>query len=256
MYTSFFFGQGNVLFYTVFSNIFSVNGESETFFEQRFEILFDKNDKICYNIKIQTIFCLYFFVLIFFYLLYQAPLCGVRLEHGASLTSKSIQSVGADVSMPAEQTPSSAVKHGWPRKTPTKTRRRIKNTVPYRPEFCARLLAFFDVPPFKITEVQKKDGSVSLVETASELPTFAAFARILGVTQSTLLAWEEEHAEFAEAAKKARDLQGDILIQNSLRGNYSSSFAVFTAKNILGWSDGKDEVKTPQAPLVVRWEKE
>ena len=101
-----------------------------------------------------------------------------------------------------------------------------------------------------------RDGSITLLETASELPTFAAFARSLGVTQSTLMAWEEKHADFAEAAKKARDLQGDILIQNSLRGNYSASFAVFTAKNILGWSDGKDEPKQPSRPLVVRWEKE
>ena len=142
------------------------------------------------------------------------------------------------------------------RKTPAKTRRTAKTGPEYRPEFCARLLAFFDVPPFKVTEVQKKDGSISLLETASELPTFAAFARSLGVTQSTLMAWEEKHADFAEAAKKARDLQGDILIQNSLRGNYSASFAVFTAKNILGWSDGKDEPKQPPRPLVVRWEKE
>lgn len=124
----------------------------------------------------------------------------------------------------------------------------------YRPEYCARLLAFFDVPPFKVTEVLKKDGSVSLVETASELPTFAAFARSLGVTQSRLMAWEKAHPAFAEAAKKARDLQGDILIQNSLRGNYSSSFAVFTAKNILGWSDGKEESKKADGPLLVRWE--
>ena len=142
------------------------------------------------------------------------------------------------------------------RKTPAKTRRTAKTGPEYRPEFCARLLAFFDVPPFKVTEVQKKDGSITLLETASELPTFAAFARSLGVTQSTLMAWEAKHADFAEAAKKARDLQGDILIQNSLRGNYSASFAVFTAKNILGWSDGKDEPKQPPRPLVVRWEKE
>ena len=46
------------------------------------------------------------------------------------------------------------------------------------------------------------------------------------------------------------------LYKNSLRGNYSASFAVFTAKNILGWSDGKDEPKQPPRPLVVRWEKE
>ncbi|MBO7238550.1 MAG: hypothetical protein J6U96_04630 [Elusimicrobiaceae bacterium] len=124
----------------------------------------------------------------------------------------------------------------------------------YQPEFAARLLAFFDVPPFRVTEVQKKDGSIALVETASELPTFAAFARSLGVTQAQLMKWEETHADFAEAAKKARDLQGDILIQNSLRGNYSASFAVFTAKNILGWTDGKDGPAAPQT-IVVRWEK-
>ncbi|MBR3899405.1 MAG: hypothetical protein IKJ44_03945, partial [Elusimicrobiaceae bacterium] len=132
----------------------------------------------------------------------------------------------------------------------------IKTTLQaYRAEYARQLLAFFDVPAFKITEVMKKDGSVTLLETAAELPTFAAFARSLGVTQEQLLRWEEENADFAFAAQKARDLQGDILIQNSLRGNYSSSFAVFTAKNILGWSDGKDELKKTSAPLIIQWEK-
>ncbi len=137
-----------------------------------------------------------------------------------------------------------------------KTDLKTAGRVAYRPEFCQRLLAFFDVPPFKVTEVQKKDGSISFVESASELPTFAAFARTLGVTQSILQDWQEAHPAFAEAAKKARDLQGDILIQNSLRGNYSASFAVFTAKNLLGWTDGKDDAKKPLGTVVVRWEKE
>lgn len=127
--------------------------------------------------------------------------------------------------------------------------------VVYQSDYCAQLLAFFDVTPFKITEVMKKDGSVSLVETAAELPTFAAFARGLGVTQQLLLEWEKEHPEFAQAAQKARDLQCNILIQNSLRGNYSASFAAFTAKNILGWSDGKQDPAEAAQPLVVRWEK-
>ncbi len=145
-------------------------------------------------------------------------------------------------------------------KTTKRTKNASKRTkksvagLAYQPEFAARLLAFFDIPPFRVTEVQKKDGSVTLLETASELPTFAAFARSLGVTQAQLMAWENQHADFAEAAKKARDLQGDILIQNSLRGNYSASFAVFTAKNILGWSDGKEAPALPQT-IVVRWEK-
>lgn len=123
----------------------------------------------------------------------------------------------------------------------------------YRAEFCARLLSFFDVPAFRVTEVAKRDGSVSLVETAAELPTFASFAKSLGTTCAVLAAWEKKHPAFREAAQKARDLQGNILIQNSLRGNYSASFAVFTAKNLLGWKDGKEDASS-SAPLVVRWE--
>jgi hypothetical protein len=127
-----------------------------------------------------------------------------------------------------------------------------KNTLKYVPDFCAQLLAFFDVPAFSVTEVQKKDGSVSLLETAAELPTFAAFAKKLGTTCAVLKEWEQKHPAFAEAAQKARDLQGNILIQNSLRGNYAASFAMFTAKNLLGWNDGKESSLPPA--IVVRWE--
>lgn len=142
---------------------------------------------------------------------------------------------------------------------PAKTRSRAAKSdgkpLRYQPEFCTRLLAFFDVAPFTVTEVPKRDGSVTLVETAAELPTFAAFAKLLGTTCDALESWEQKHPAFREAARKARDLQGNILIQNSLRGNYSASFAVFTAKNLLGWKDGKEDGSSG-APLVVRWESE
>ncbi len=128
-----------------------------------------------------------------------------------------------------------------------------KNPSRYRPQYCEALIQFFDVKPFSTTEVIKKDGSVSVVETASLLPTFAAFAHTLGVTCATLLEWEKVHPAFAQAAQRARDLQGNILIQNGLRGNYSSSFVVFTAKNLLGWKEGKEDIPAG-GPLVVRWE--
>ena len=138
------------------------------------------------------------------------------------------------------------------KKAPASTAEKITH-LRYQPEFCERLLSFFDVPAFHVTEVTKRDGSVSLVETAAELPTFAAFAKQLGTTCEVLKSWEKAHPAFHEAAQKARDLQGNILIQNSLRGNYSSSFAVFTAKNLLGWKDGKDEnVSAPS--ITVSWE--
>ena len=130
---------------------------------------------------------------------------------------------------------------------------RKRPALKYQPEFCERLLLFFDVPAFHVTEVTKRDGSISLVETAAELPTFAAFAKQLGTTCEVLSSWENKHPAFKEAAQKARDLQSNILIQNSLRGNYSASFAVFTAKNLLGWKDGKEPPETPGV-LVVKWE--
>ena len=138
--------------------------------------------------------------------------------------------------------------------SPRKKRNSKNNSFSYQSRYVQELLAFFDISAFTVTEVMKKDGSVALIETAAELPTFAAFARKLGVTQEVLTDWERQYPEFAQAAQKARDLQGNILIQNSLRGNYSSSFAVFTAKNLLGWHDGKEEGKKQPSTLVVHWE--
>ena len=128
-----------------------------------------------------------------------------------------------------------------------------KTSLRYQPEFCDKLLTFFDIPPFHITEVTKKDGSVTLIETAAELPTFAAFAKQIGTTCEVLKGWESKHTAFREAAQKARDLQSNILIQNSLRGNYSASFAMFTAKNLLGWKDGKEDA-VMSGPISIRWE--
>ncbi len=129
-------------------------------------------------------------------------------------------------------------------------------TIKYQPAFCGQLLAFFDRAAFRVTEVQKKDGSITLLETAAELPTFAAFAKQIGVTCAQLRAWEKKYPTFKYACEQARDRQANILLQNSLRGNYSSSFAVFTAKNILGWKDNKSAAAEAPGPVVVKWQEE
>ena len=128
----------------------------------------------------------------------------------------------------------------------------MRSKVKYQPDFCEQLLAFFDGRAFIITEVQKRDGSISTVETACELPTFAAFAKKINVTCAQLRAWEEKYPAFRYACEQARDRQKDILIQNSLRGNYASSFAVFTAKNLLGWKDEKEAVEAT-GPVMIEW---
>lgn len=128
--------------------------------------------------------------------------------------------------------------------------------VQYNPAFCEELISFFDRAAFSVTEVQKKDGSIAFLETAAELPTFAAFAKKIGVTCAKLRAWEEKYPAFKYACEQARDRQGNILLQNSLRGNYAASFAVFTAKNLLGWNDGKAAPSAPAGPVVVEWQEE
>lgn len=128
----------------------------------------------------------------------------------------------------------------------------MRNKTKYQPDFCDELLAFFNGAAFTVTEVQKRDGSVSLLETACELPTFAAFAKKINVTCAQLREWENKYPAFKYACEQARDRQKNILIQNSLRGNYASSFAVFTAKNLLGWKDGKEEAE-PMGPVTIEW---
>lgn len=125
--------------------------------------------------------------------------------------------------------------------------------IKYQPSFCEDILEFFNGSSFTVTEVQKRDGSISLLETACELPTFAAFAKKIGVTCMELRAWEEKYPAFQYACEQARDRQANILIQNSLRGNYAASFAMFTAKNLLGWKDGKDVTQVSD-PISISWE--
>lgn len=129
----------------------------------------------------------------------------------------------------------------------------MRHKIKYQPIFCEDLLKFFDTAAFTVSEVQKRDGSISLIETACELPTFAAFAKKIGVTCAQLRAWEEKHPAFKHACEQARDQQGNILIQNSLRGNYAASFAMFTAKNLLGWRDNKD-IGDGGGQVVIGWE--
>ena len=128
----------------------------------------------------------------------------------------------------------------------------MRSKTKYQPSFCDELLSFFNGAAFTITEIQKRDGSISTIETASELPTFAAFAKRINVTCAQLRAWEEKYPAFKYACEQARDRQGNILIQNSLRGNYASSFAVFAAKNLLGWKDGRDSAEVT-GPMTIQW---
>lgn len=78
-----------------------------------------------------------------------------------------------------------------------------------------------------------------------EFPTLAGFAAHINVTRETLHDWataknpdgSHRHSDFSYAYKKAKELQEANLVKGALTGAYNPTFAIFTAKNVLGWRD-------------------
>ena len=127
----------------------------------------------------------------------------------------------------------------------TKLGRRTK----YDPKYCKEIIKFFNIEPHFETPcvTTYKNGAtkeeVKLIP--SDLPLFSTFANSLEVDRDTVREWAKakdkdkklKHPEFSFAYKRAKECQRRILITNGLQGLYSTAFAIFTAKNIIGWRD-------------------
>jgi hypothetical protein len=129
----------------------------------------------------------------------------------------------------------------------------------YRPEYVGQLIEYFSAPPYKqlIKKITEKDddGKTTIKEVPmfhenglpileiSDFPTLAGFAISIGVHRDTLQEWAKNFAEFSDAYKKAKDYQENYLAVNGNRSLLPPAFAIFTAKNVLGWRDKQpDEV--------------
>ena len=102
----------------------------------------------------------------------------------------------------------------------------------YRPEYADRLKEYFSTRPVT-TEIIDGDR----VEVKNPFPTLARYATDIGVHRETLLEWASKHPEFSDAYKAAKALQEANLVEGAMCGAYSQAFAIFTAKNVLGWRD-------------------
>lgn len=108
-------------------------------------------------------------------------------------------------------------------------RRGVGRPTKYDPAYAERMREYFDVP------VRDAEGN------ASDFPTYAGFARSIGVGYSTLFAWAQEHAEFREAWEAVKAVQEDLLLKHGLKGDYNSRFATFITTNLF-----KDRYKDKQ----------
>lgn len=118
----------------------------------------------------------------------------------------------------------------------------------YTPAMCASIVKFFDIEP-----VIHKDVTVTLpgggtmektISEAVDMPFLTDWCHSVGITRETMNQWVVKYPEFAAAHQRAKELQEKILVTNGLQDRYNCSFAIFTAKNILGWRDKQDHELT------------
>ena len=125
-------------------------------------------------------------------------------------------------------------------------KKKVGRPTKYDQKYCRELIKFFSVNATRVVEDIRKlsvdggDSGIIQRRVANEMPTFAKFARKIGVNQDTLHEWKKKHKEFSESYKQAKELQEEFLINIGLSGVTSASFVIFAMKNICGWRDEKD----------------
>lgn len=111
----------------------------------------------------------------------------------------------------------------------------------YKPEYCQQLIDYMTQEGEVVCKAVVVDKEV-VDHKLGALPNFfEGFAAQIGVTTGTLAVWREQHPEFLEAYKKAKDIQLDKMLKGSIGGVYNSAGAIFALKNMFGWRD-KQEV--------------
>ena len=130
----------------------------------------------------------------------------------------------------------------------------------YRDEFAEQLIEFFKQPPTREVVVKDAKGNETTQILPGFFPTLARFATNIGVCRDTLHDWSVaknldgslKHPRFSDAYKIAKSLQEANLVEGTITGAYNSTFAIFTAKNVLGWRDKVEQEITGKdgAPLA------
>jgi hypothetical protein len=112
----------------------------------------------------------------------------------------------------------------------------------YKPEYCEDIIEYFSVVPYeeKTKTIVPKNGEPYdiLVDEASDFPSYEGFAAKIEVHRETLLNWCEEHPKFFDAYKRCKALQRNWSLVNGHKGTCNTTFAIFAAKNLYGYTNG------------------
>ena len=79
-------------------------------------------------------------------------------------------------------------------------------------------------------------------------PSFSRFADFLGVSRYSVYYALDKYPK-AEAA--CRRLLADMLVENAMLGTYRDAVAIFTLKNVAGWTDKRETTNTNRGPKTI-----
>lgn len=142
-----------------------------------------------------------------------------------------------------------------------KAKKQSRRKYPYHPKYIQLIREHFNVEAGEwVTVTNAKTGEKELKFRAVDLPMYQTFARSIGVPSRIVREWATEkdeegnlvNPEFAEVYDEVKDHQTRILVHNGLHDAYKTAFAIFTAKNILGWRDAYSHniAGIPNAPPI------
>lgn len=132
----------------------------------------------------------------------------------------------------------------------------------YDPSFCEEIILYFSVKPYFKKAKAVHDEYGEEIESneqgkveVSDFPNFAGFAAQIGVHRETLLNWCDQHPDFFDAYKRAKELQENWLVVNGMAGNINTAFGIFIAKNVTDMRDNKEltiQGGDPKKPITVQ----
>lgn len=94
--------------------------------------------------------------------------------------------------------------------------KKVGRPTKYNPKFCDEMVPWF------LNKVEK-----------GEFPFLSKFARdIMNVCCDTAIEYTKIYPDFSEVYKKAKDIQKEFLITQTLNGKYNPTFAIFVATNL------------------------
>lgn len=90
----------------------------------------------------------------------------------------------------------------------------------YRPEYCLRILEYFDVKPYE----RLKDKHGNDTDLPPDPPSIEGFADRIGVEKKTLYNWSKKHPDFLHCLKLVKQKERVFIRYAGLAGIYDSRF--------------------------------